>query len=308
MSTRSGDPARLPWGHADVLQIQYPLDEPPATSAPDDPEWTSPQQNSPVHCDEQCDPWVSLGEIRGDATTVFGSGDDLGWTTFTLRGVFESPRLPGFSIRPIFGWHLIDEPDSTDLPDQVYDLSVEMRMYWPFGDRWLGEFAIAPGMFSDFDNTSGDAVRIVSRGIGYYKWSDSLRLAIGVAYLDRKDISWLPLGGVIWTPNPEWRYEITIPRPRIAHRIWCDGQDERWIYLAGEFGGGSWAVQRAGGADDVATYRDYRLLLGVESNYESGRAWRVEAGYAFGRELEYESTVGDLEPDAVGLLRAGLTY
>jgi hypothetical protein len=306
--SRSTAEAAALWGHTDIQQIQYPLDEPPATTAPDEPEWIAPLLKSPSPTVDECNPWLSLSEIRAEVTSLLESADGLGWTTFTARGVLESPRLQGFSVRPIFGWHFIQEPDSTDLPAQVYDLSLELRMYWPFGDRWLGEFAVAPGMFSDFDNTSGDAVRIVGRGIGYYKRSESFRLAIGLAYLDRQDISVLPLGGVIWTPNPDWRYEIMIPRPRIAHRIWFDGQDERWVYVVGEFGGGSWAIQRAGGMRDIATYRDYRLILGIEFQYDSGRAWRLEAGYAFGRQLEYESTVGDLEPDGVGLVRGGLTF
>lgn len=307
-ATESAEGAGSLWGHAAIEQTQYPLDEPPAAAAPDEPRWIAPLLRPPDQVVDRSDRWVSVSQVPIDVTSVLGSGDDLGWTTVTARMVIESPGLQGFSVRPVFGWHLIGEPDSTDLPSQVYDLSVELRMYWPFGERWLGEFAVAPGFFSDFDNTSSDAVRIVGRGIGYYTWSETFRLAIGIAYLDRQDIALLPLGGVIWTPNPDWRYEIMLPRPRVAHRFWSDDRDERWVYLVGEFGGGSWAIQRAGGMADVATYRDYRLILGLEFQYESGCAWRLEAGYAFGRQLEYESTIGDFEPDGAGLVRAALTF
>jgi hypothetical protein len=180
-------------------------------------------------------------------------------------------------------------------------------MYLPFGERWLTEVALAPGLFSDFRSTD-DAFRLVGRVIGYYKYSDTVRLSVGGTYLDREDITWLPIGGVIWVPNEDWRYELVFPRPRITHRFWHEGQRERWVYAIGELGGGSWAIERAGGAADIGTYRDLRLLLGVEFKQAEGHSWLLEAGYAFARELEYRSGLGDYDPDAAAIVRAALTF
>ena len=57
--------------------------------------------------------------------------------------------------------------------------------------------AIGLGLFSDFRSTD-DAFRLVGRVIAYYKYSDTVRLSVGGTYLDREDITWLPIGGVIW--------------------------------------------------------------------------------------------------------------
>lgn len=292
-----------PWGHSPIEQAQYPLTEPLPDRAPDEPAILTP---APIACDEE-PAFARMGDAYVELTSLLGSGDTLGITSLVVKPVVELPRFPAVSIRPIFGLHALAGPTSTDLPGEVYDISLETRVYLPVGDRWLTEWAIAPGIYTDFRSTK-DSLRIVGRGLGYYKWSETLRLAVGLAYLDRQDIALLPLGGVIWTPNDDWRYELMIPRPRIAHRFWSEGQRQRWVYLAGEFGGGSWAIERADGSPDIATYRDYRLLAGLEFKRDAGTAWLLEAGYAFGRQLEYQSNLGNDDPDPTAVVRAALTF
>jgi hypothetical protein len=294
------------WGHSPIALLQYPLTEPRADRSPDEPAILHPSRTPDLACDQPA-PLLVLGETRLDATSVLGSGDTLGITSVDVRSAIESPRLPGASLRPIFGMHMLAGPRRTDLPGQVYDISLEARSYLPLGERWLMELALAPGLFSDFRSTD-DAFRIVARAVGYYKHSETVRLAIGGTYLDREDISWLPIGGVIWIPNEDWRYELMFPRPRIAHRYYVKGERERWVYVLGELGGGSWAIERAGGAADIGTYRDIRLLLGVEFKQGEGHSWLLEAGYAFARELEYRSGLGDYSPDPAAVIRAALTF
>ncbi len=300
----------------EIQQTQYPLDnESPATDdvgstgASREPRWIPPVLASPEPLDHTPESgWVRIGSAGADATHVVGTGNTLGFTTLTARVALETPRFPAFSVRPTLGWHNLNGPRSTDLPSQLYDVSVEMRMYWPFGDRWLGEFAIAPGLFTDFQNTGSDAVRIVGRGVGYYRWSPELQLAIGAAYLDRQDVSVIPVAGVVWTPTPDDRLELLVPRPRLAHRFRKDGSHERWVYVAGEFGGGSWAIERTNGTDDIATYRDFRLITGIEFKFADKSSWRVEGGYVFGRELEYDSNIGNYQPRDTTMIRAALNY
>ncbi|MCA9024977.1 MAG: hypothetical protein KDA86_07170 [Planctomycetaceae bacterium] len=301
---------------SDILQTQYPLDNrSPATNEDEfvhtspEPRWVPPlvATQEPIAEPQQCD-WITISSTSLDATYVAGSGNSLGFTTVTGRVVFESPRFKAFSVRPQVGWHNLNGPRSTDLPSQLYDVTIEMRMYWPFGDRWLGEFAIAPGLFTDFQNTTGDAIRIVGRAVGYYRWSPDLQLAIGAAYLDRQDVAALPVAGLVWTPTQDDRVELLIPRPRFAHRFRNDPSQERWIYVAGEFGGGSWGIERTNGTNDIATYRDFRLITGIEFKFTDRSDWRVEGGYVFGREVEYLSNVGNYQPRNTTMIRAALTF
>ncbi|MGD9855886.1 MAG: hypothetical protein AB7U20_13150 [Planctomycetaceae bacterium] len=317
------DQAGRPGGDAsvgrqtDVQQVQYPLGNETfdASGNPDaGPLSTPPSVVPPLlgpaipSAPLREDGWGFQSEFQSDLTHVFGSGNSLGITTWTGRLVMETSRLPGVSVRPHFGWHLLNGPGRTDLPAQLYDASIEARMYWPFHDRIIGEFALAPSVFSDFQNTSGDALRIVGRGVGYFLWSPDVKFAAGATYLDRKDIQVLPIAGVIWTPTPDHRLELLFPQPRIAHRYHEDAHHERWVYLSGEFGGGSWAIERSNGMDDVVSYRDWRLITGIEWKYRDKSSWRIEGGYVFGRELEYVSRIGDYEPAGTTMVRAALVY
>jgi hypothetical protein len=141
--------------------------------------------------------------------------------------------------------------------------------------------------------------------MAYYTASPNLQWAGGVVYLDRQDLPALPAFGVILTPRDDLRYELMFPKPRLAWRQYFTPLYEQWVYITGELGGQSWAVERSGGGNDIATYRDLRLVLGMERKRNSGRMLFVEGGYVFGREVEYESNVGKLSPGDTAFLRVG---
>jgi hypothetical protein len=141
-----------------------------------------------------------------------------------------------------------------------------------------------------------------------YTWSQRLKIVLGVIYLDRDDVSWLPACGIIWTPTDDWSLELVSPRPRIARRFFYDGLREDWLYVAGELGGGSWSVERASLQQDVLATRDYRVLLGVERKRPGGAGARFEVGWVFAREFEYASSPAVIRTDSTVMLRGAIAY
>ena len=134
----------------------------------------------------------------------------------------------------------------------------------------------------------------------------------GVVYLNREDISLIPAAGFIYQPTPDVKYEGLLPRPRVSWRLpgGSLGDNERWLYVGGEFGGGIWSFDRPStGTQDLLTYNDYRLLVGVERKAPLGAiSHRVEIGYVFGRELEFGSGAPDVELGDSLFVRTGLKY
>ena len=176
---------------------------------------------------------------------------------------------------------------------------------------WAIDVAVKPGMHSDFKSSQSRALRVEGRGMAFFDWTPTTKLVLGVVYLDRRDVSLLPAAGVIWTPHDDLSFELVAPRPRIAWRFMqCVEPEcvEHWAYVAGEFGGGEWAIRRSSGADDVVTYRDYRIILGVERKVIGGIKSRLEVGYVFGRELEYASATPDFSADDTLMLRIGASF
>ena len=255
-------------------------------------------------------PWVRLQQITSEASQVMGgsASDALGIFTLDTRAKIEFPRAPMFTLMPRFGWHLLNGPTITDLPPQLYDASMEGVLSLPLGERLFMQTAVAPSFFTDGHNTSSDAFRLPARLLFFYNCTDALTISGGVVYLDREDLKFLPSVGLIYRQSPDLKVEVLIPRPRVAWRYFSEDGTDRWAYLVGELGGGSWGIRRASGLNDVATYSDYRLLLGTEQTGKGQWNWRFEGGLVFSRSLDYLRGPGDCDLPATGLVRIAFSY
>jgi len=316
------DPAELddPAFPPGTVPTQYPLDDDAYRGMPDaypgnnqQPSWTPPIIGGPdseVECDGiDCKPrlmgWKSK---KFSLTEVFGGSNSLNIASLDLRGTLEFPGCPGVFVTPQFGWHLLSGPSSTDLPPRLYDASLDVSLWRPVGEAWMLQFSIAPSIFTDGKNTTSEALRIIGRFMAYYTMSPTCQLVGGFVYLDRQDVPALPAFGVVYTPREDLRYELLFPKPRIAWRQYYNAAWEQWVYVTGELGGQSWAVERTSGANDIATYRDLRMVVGVERKLTEGTTWYAEGGYVFARHLEYRSSIGDLSLGSTGFLRIGASF
>jgi hypothetical protein len=312
----SGDQAFPPG----TQPTQYPLDDEAYRGMPDaypgneqQPSWAPPIIGGPdaaLECDgAECEPGVIGWKSRKlSLTDVFGGSNSLSIASFDIRGTLEFPPWPGVFVAPQFGWHLLSGPTTTDLPPRLYDASLEFSLWRPVGDAWMLQFSLAPSIFTDGNNTTSDALRIIGRFMAYYTMSPTCQLVGGFVYLDRQDVPALPAAGVIYTPREDLRYELLFPKPRIAWRQYDTADWQQWVYVTGELGGQSWAVERTSGADDIATYRDLRFVLGVERKLTEGATWYAEGGYVFARELEFQSNVGNRSLTDTAFVRLGASF
>lgn len=239
------------------------------------------------------------------------SSSDLGVTELQTYAVFGFPlptRESPLLITPGAAVQFFDGPDGIDLPGTVYDSYVQFRWLRKINDCWGMDLSVAPGLYGDYKEFDSATLRITGAAVLAYDWTPNLKLVAGVAYLDRDDIDVMPVGGLIWTPIEDFRLEAIAPRPRIAYRYLTVGDTEHWAYLAGEFGGGSWAVDQAGGTRGQVSMRDYRMLVGLERKRPDGGGCRVEAGWVFGRVTEFSSGQPDYDANDTFLVRAGATY
>ncbi len=249
------------------------------------------------------------------AAWLASSGRD-GWdmTDLELKTILALPipsrRWP-MLITPGFAVHFLDGPAAPDLPPKVYDAYLQFRWWRRVTPRLGFDVAVTPGLYGDLEQTGDGALRITGYAAGVFNWTETAKLVMGASYLNREDVPVLPIGGLIWTPNDEYKFEVVSPRPKIAKRVcWAgaDGPDvQDWIYLAGELGGGIWAVQREGNTD-VISYRDYRAILGLERWDLVGLDFRVEVAYVFGRKIVYRSNTPDVFPSDAVMLSGGITY
>lgn len=117
----------------------------------------------------------------------------------------------------------------------------------------------------------------------------------------------LPVGGVIWSPNEATRCELVVPRMRIARRLRSSTRGYLWAYLAGQFGGGSWAITLDDGTTTLLTYNDLRGVLGAEWAATNRLSGVAEIGYVFARDIAAFDT-SQFTPTDAFMLRVGTTF
>ena len=236
----------------------------------------------------------------------------LGFADLLLKGTLAFPttsRESPLLISPGFAAHFLDGPSASLVPARLFESWTEFRWLRPIGAKWMFDFAFTPGIYGDYTYINADTWRFQGRGIAIYNWSETMQLIAGAAYLDRDDVKYMPIGGVIWTPNPTWRFEILVPRPRVTTVLSQDARRTWSTYFAGEFGGNTFSATLPDNSRNVITYHDLRLFGGFERKTAKGHSFYAELGWVFARKLEYrDNGVPSFDPVDTMLLRSGTAY
>jgi len=307
--------ARAPGERANGQSVEIDRPSPvsqPQPSLPEGPQPVAPEAEAtdlPLSVDAIIEPATAspfggfLG-YRYESSSfdwILGEGDQLG--TFSL--VWEHYQRSGVNhgIGVGLEFHFLNGPVRTDMPPRVFDFSIGYQ----HRDR-LGVFgydaAVSVVASSDFEGNSREGIRLPSHAVGFLAVCPTAELVFGIDYLDRGDVKLLPVVGLIAVPHPDVRLEVVFPRPRLVLRL----TDTHRLYVAGELGGGTWAVERTTMVDDLATYRDLRLSVGLQCLKEDHRRSALEIGYLFDRRLEYTSGNGDYRPNETAMIRLVETF
>lgn len=112
-----------------------------------------------------------------------------------------------------------------------------------------------------------------------------------------------------WRPTPQWDLYLVFPNPKIRRTMTSFGSADWWWYVAGEYGGGSWTVERAGTGDRI-DYNDMRLAFGLEWQAPNQARGHLEIGYVFDREILFGDTQDParFKPDDAVMFRAGIGF
>ncbi len=231
-----------------------------------------------------------------------GGGDDFGM--FSIVGDHYIKSGINHNIAIGLAFNSLSGPVQTDMPAWVFDFAIGYQLRQRLGPLAF-DLAAAVDAASDFKGNARRGILFPAHAVGYLTVGPAMDLVFGVDYLDRGDIKLLPVAGLIWVPNPAMRFELVFPRPRITFQI----TDKHRIYVAGELGGGTWAIQRDVSLDnDLATYHDLRVCVGIEDIQKDGSRMAFEIGYLFNRRIEYTSGLGDMNLNDAVLLRLVTRY
>jgi hypothetical protein len=262
-----------------------------------------------------------LQEMSVEYTYLYGEHSDpfdFEINRFEVSSTFAVPvwynAATPLLVTPGFAFNFLEGPVSgmggPDLPGQLYDAYLDFAWY-PRWNEWLGaELGLRPGVWSDFDNVNSDSFRLLGRALASVSTAPNLDILFGVVYLDRVDVKLLPAGGVYYRPTPEWDLYIVFPNPKIRRLLTAVGNTKLYAYAAGEYGGGSWTVERDPPVgNDRIDYNDIRLIGGLEWETQTFLRGHLEIGYVWDREILFVSGMPDnFRPDDTFMIRAGVDF
>jgi hypothetical protein len=248
--------------------------------------------------------WISPDHAQG-----------MGMTDLEAKCVLAVPaptRDWPMLITPDIAAHWLAAPHGIELPSQVDDVDIEFHWLPKITERLLLSIAVTPGIYRQFDRDTGPGWRTTVDGAAVWTWTQTTKIVLGASYRDRSDENFIPIGGLLWHPNADFKADLLFPAPKVQHRVYWFGEYgedvEDWAYVAGEYGDWVWAIQRDNGTQDTLSYRDCRLLLGLEHKVFGGLDWHAEIGYVFARRVRSASGLSDYDPTSAVLLRIGVTY
>lgn len=245
----------------------------------------------------------------GDAPTDLDINDIETGVTFTWPN-FLTSNQPLY-ISPAFALHLWDGPAGipADLPSKAYSAYLDFQYATDPALQIGAELGVRVGVYTDFNTLNTDSLRIQGLALGVARLTPTVTFKFGVMYLDRNDIKLLPAGGILWTPTPQVRFDIFFPQPRLSAYLMTVGRYEVWWYLAGEYGGGAWTIERTDGTTDRIDINDIRFSGGLEWTGPQGFTAFIEVGYVFEREVFYVVDPTDtFEPPDTVMLRTGFSW
>jgi hypothetical protein len=243
---------------------------------------------------------------------IAGTGNQLGMLEWVSRDLavmdYNAADRASFRIQGGHAFTWLNGPETTDLPPYLFSLFVEVGAGTTAGN-WAFDVVVSPSWNTDFANKSYTLFRLPWQAVSTYKLGDEWKLVLGVLDLDREDIQFLPIAGLVYKPlDDSMHLDLVFPRPKAAWRLGPNDDGHLWAYVAGELGGNSYSIQRPGAIHDIVTLRDYRLLVGLEHRGKKRHACRLEAGWVFGRAVEYVSGIGNFDPGQTAIIRLSSDY
>lgn len=243
---------------------------------------------------------LSYDFLPGDAGTDLQINDAFLTTTIALPNFLWTGQ-PWF-ISPGFGLHLWSGPwDGNifhDLPPRAYSAFLDLGWQSNPASQFGVELGGRLGVFSDFEAWESEALRPSGIALARYNLTPTLALKAGVSYINRADLKLLPAFGLLWTPNPQTRWDIFFPQPKLSSYLTTLGTQELWWYIGGEYGGGTWLVQTGSAwaaSNQLMDINDIRVFLGLQLKQPvaggvGDRGMFIELGYVFEREMVYVAT------------------
>jgi hypothetical protein len=195
---------------------------------------------------------------------------------------------------------------SAPVPNHLQSLAGVLGVDFMHGTDVGAFFQVRPGFYTqnDFGISSFDIPITIGRI--FVLEEDKLYVFAGAnASFLRGGYPVIPLAGVIWIPNDQWRLMAVVPEPKLIY----SATKKLDLYLGGEFAGGSYRTDTNAGIQPhklsgaQVDFTDYRAGVGV--SYAVNKTFTVDfgAGYSIQRHFAFHRAGENYRTDPSPFLR-----
>lgn len=213
-------------------------------------------------------------------------------------------------LRAGVSYNLIDFGDRVGpLPDHLQSLAAVLALEYTVGNEVGAFIQVRPGFYTEdtFDEDSFDMPITVARA--WVLQPDKLYILTGVnvAFL-RGQFPVLPVAGVIWYPNDQWKVFASVPEPRVTY----SPNDHIGIWAGVQFAGGSFRTEPSTTvvprvlSNATVDYLEVRTGVGVDFRFGRWSSLGIGAGYVAFREFDFHRAGVDFDADPSPFVRAVL--
>lgn len=212
-----------------------------------------------------------------------------------------------FTVAPQFNYR--NWSANSAFSDNLYRFGLAMQLATPLTAPVGYQVTFNPSVNTDFgSDLNRDAVNLDANATGFFRVNQMLSVILGVGYLDRVHDIILPYAGIVYAPDNLWEFRLLFPQGRISRYVGHFLDAENWLYLAWEYHVESYEVNMpvALGQNQVQM-EDYRLTLGLRSDHPTFTKY-IEAGWVFGRNVDFKNTVPGFNISDGFMVRGGIRF
>ena len=233
---------------------------------------------------------------------------------FDFRVRFRAGLQPSLASRPgvfrsgsQFNYRHWDASDSFNR--DLFRFGVNLQLASPdWQGPWGWQANFDPSLNSDFrSGLAGESVNLDANVIGHYQFNPTVTGVFGVGYLDRVHDIIIPYAGVIYRPDDLWEFRVLFPQGRVSRYLGEFWWGRHWLYLQWEYHVESYQVATPATDHNQIQYQDYRLTFGMRSDHK-GFTKYIEAGWVFGRQVDYKSLVPGFDVSDGLIVRGGIRF
>jgi len=247
---------------------------------------------------------VSIGYFP--SADLRGTPGDVAISDYRLklvRNVKFDDRLT-LTLGGGYGLKHIDGTSSEALPEDLHAIFMEVGGTYRINDRAFASLKLYPGLYSDFKEVDGDALRMPSLALGGYSFENGLSVVGGFIYrFGYHSSQFIPALGFSYQAGPDWKIDLIAPRPSVTYNASRGLQ----LFVAGEFASDEYELKDRSIGARAIKYGDYKGMAGVHYMPAPAVKLSTTVGYAFERKFVfYDGNRADVRVDDAPFLKISL--